>query len=126
MNHKELLAESVAMLRDRGADYGDENALYERVCLIYNLMTGEQLTPWHAAIFMTALKMARIRTSAQKLDNYVDGVNYLAFAGQFAEARSEKIRPTVPIPVEIEEQVDEDIKRMAEMFAPVKVDNPDA
>lgn len=124
MNHKEILAESVAMLRDRGNEYGDENELYERACLMFNLITGGDFTPWHAAMFMAVLKMARIRTSHQKLDNYVDGVNYLAFAGQFADARSEIVRPSVP--VEITDKMEEDIKRMAQKFAPVKVDDPDA
>jgi hypothetical protein len=129
MNHIELLNESVSMLRDRGNDYGDENELFERTCIIFNLMTGLDFTPWHGAMWMTALKMARIKPNHQKLDNYVDGINYMAFAGQFAEAKGDIVRPTIPGPqLKAEEEVDEGMKRMVELLSNrnQQSDNPDA
>jgi hypothetical protein len=124
MDHKEILANAIDTLRDRGMDYGDENALFERTCSIYNLITGEAFTPWQANMFMTALKMARIQPNRSKADNYVDGINYLAFAGQFAQAKTERVSVSMPTPLGPTDQVEDDIKHIAQMFAPVKPDWP--
>ena len=120
MDHKQILSDAINTLRDRGQDYGDENELFERTCSIYNLMTGESLTPWQANMFMTSLKMARIKSDRSKADNYVDGINYLAFAGQFAQAKPGRVAMSAPTPLGPTDQVEDDIKRMAQMFAPVK------
>ena len=119
MDHKQILSDAVTLLKERGQDYGDENELFERTCSIYNLMTGESFTPWQANIFMTALKMARIKSHRSKADNYIDGINYLAFAGQFAQAKPGRVAVSMPSPLGPQDQVEEDIKRMAQMFAPV-------
>jgi len=119
MDHKQILSDAVTLLKERGQDYGDENELFERTCSIYNLMTGESFTPWQANIFMTALKMARIKSNRSKADNYIDGINYLAFAGQFAQAKPGRVAVSMPSPLGPQDQVEEDIKRMAQMFAPV-------
>ena len=126
MDHKQILSNAVDTLRDRGMDYGDENELFERTCSIYNLITGEALSPWQANMFMTALKMARIKSNRGKADNYVDGINYLAFAGQFAQAKPGRVAVSMPTPLGPADQVEDDIKRMAQMFAPVKPDEPQA
>jgi hypothetical protein len=56
---------------------------------------------------MTAMKMARITSSPTLDDNYVDGINYLAFASQFSS--SEEQAKTA---------LEEDIAAMARKFAP--------
>jgi hypothetical protein len=124
MDHKEILNDAVTALQDRGQDYGDVSELFERACSIYNLMTGENFTPWQANMFMTALKMARIKPNRSKSDNYVDGINYLAFAGQFAQAKPGRVFVSAPTPLGPADQVEDDIKRMAQMFAPVRPDEP--
>jgi hypothetical protein len=124
MDHKEILSQSVNTLRDRGEEYGDENALFERTCSIYNLITGEAFTPWQANMFMTALKMARIQPNRSKADNYIDGINYLAFAGQFAQAKPGRVFVSTPTPLGPTDQVEDDIRHIAQMFAPVKPDWP--
>ena len=101
MDHKEILSDAVNTLRDRGEQYGDENELFERACSIYNLITGDSMTPWQANMWMTSLKMARIKPNRGKADNYVDGINYLAFAGSLAV-----------------NNIEEDIADMAKKLAP--------
>lgn len=96
MDHKEILADAINVLQDRGADYGSVDELFERACSIYNLITGESFTPWQANVWMTSLKMARIKTNRGKADNYIDGINYLAFAGQFAKAQPGRVVVTAP------------------------------
>ena len=120
MDYKDIIGEAITTIEDRGEDYGDVNEMFERVCGIYNLMTGESFTPWQANMFMTALKMARIRSNRSKADNYVDGINYMAFAGQFAQAKTERVSVSVPTPLGPTDQVEDDIKRIAQMFAPVQ------
>ena len=120
MDHKEILSDAVNTLKDRGEQYGNENELFERACSIYNLITGENMTPWQANIWMHSLKLARIKPNRGKADNYVDGINYLAFAGQFAQAKPGRVFVSAPTPLGPQDQVEEDIKRMAQMLAPVK------
>ena len=84
MNHTEILTESVLILRDRDTQYGSMEDTMVRACEIFEMITGKELTPYEANIFMHSLKLSRIRKSPTKSDNYVDGVNYLAFAGEFA------------------------------------------
>jgi hypothetical protein len=84
MNHTEILTEAVMILRDRDEQYGKMQDVVIRACEIFELTTGKEMSPYHANMFMHSLKLARLRTSPQKPDNYVDGINYLAFAGEFA------------------------------------------
>ena len=96
MDHRQILADAINTLQDRGQDYGDVSELFERACSIYNLTTGESFTPWQANIFMTSLKMARIKSNRAKADNYIDGINYIAFAGQFANAATGRVAFSMP------------------------------
>ena len=84
MDHTAILTDAVMTLRNRDDQYGSMKETMTRACQIFELITGSPLSPYHANVFMHALKLSRIRTSPGKLDNYVDGINYLAFAGEFA------------------------------------------
>ena len=84
MDHAAILTDAVITLRNRDDQYGNMAETMTRACQIFELITGSPLSPYHANVFMHALKLSRIRTSPGKLDNYVDGINYLAFAGEFA------------------------------------------
>jgi SRSO17 transposase len=84
MNHTQILTESVLTLRDRDVQYGSMEETMIRACEIFEMITGREFSPYEANIFMHSLKLSRIRKSPTKADNYIDGVNYLAFAGEFA------------------------------------------
>ena len=84
MDHKQILGEAIAILRDRDAEYGQMNDVIIRACEIFELTTGKEFSPYYANMFMHSLKLARIKGTPSKLDNYADGINYLAFAGEFA------------------------------------------
>jgi hypothetical protein len=84
MDHKQILGEAISILRDRDMQYGQMQDVVIRACEIFELTTGREMSAYHANMFMHSLKLARLRTSPQKPDNYVDGINYLAFAGEFA------------------------------------------
>jgi hypothetical protein len=84
MEHKAILGSAAAILRERNEQYGDMTVTITRACDIYGLITGKTLTAYEANIFLHALKLARIRVAPAKKDSYIDGINYLAFAGEFA------------------------------------------
>jgi hypothetical protein len=87
-------------------------------------MTGNSISPWQGAMFMQAIKMARIKTSATKTDNYVDGVNYLAFAAQFATGDDQPAASPLKVTGATHESIltndlEDGIKEIAAKFAPV-------
>ena len=84
MKYNDLMMRAAHEYNDRAPVYGSFEDLFDRACQIYQLMTGNTLTPWQGAMFMQSLKMARMKHSPGKMDNYVDSMNYTAFAGQFA------------------------------------------
>lgn len=84
MNHKAILNESIAILHERNAQYGEMEATFIRACEIFELITGMEFSPYYANMFMHSLKLARIKSAPEKPDSYIDGINYLAFAGEFA------------------------------------------
>jgi hypothetical protein len=120
LDYSELMNEAISSVQEHRLEYGVVSDLFERACSIYNLITGEGFTPWQANMFMTSLKMASIKPNRSKADNYVEGINYLAFAGQFAQAKPGRVFVSAPTPLGPTDQVEDDIKRMAQMFAPVK------
>lgn len=124
MNHKEVLESAGSILRDRADLYGSEEILFERACALYNILTGQSLTPFEANAFMVCMKMARMRFDRKVADNYIDTINYLSFMAQFAEVTN-----PVPVPVKMAKgkipdmgtmpkHVEDEIKELAEKFKP--------
>jgi hypothetical protein len=87
MNHTEFLEKALTLVDVRGEEYGDLDENFERIISIFDAMTGIGLTCHEAALFLVAVKMARLKTSPDKADTYADAINYLAFAGQFGDAK---------------------------------------
>jgi hypothetical protein len=69
-------------------------------------MLDRVITPYEIAIIHVATKMARMTSDPKKADNYVDGVNYMAFAAQFAGIQTSTAE-------------EEEIAALARKFAPV-------
>jgi hypothetical protein len=86
MHHIEFLEKALTLVDERGEDYGDVEENFMRIVSIFDAMTGVELTCHQAALFLVAVKMARLQTSPDKADTYADAINYLAFAGQFGDA----------------------------------------
>jgi len=125
MNHKEVLQSAASTLTDRADLYGSEEVLFERACALYNIFTGQSLTPFEANAFMVCLKMARMRFDKRVADNYVDAINYLSFMAQFAGAEgtapvsAASVKPKIPDFVPFTKEVEDEIKELAEKFKPV-------
>ena len=88
VDHREVLQTSASVLNDRAAQYGDETACFDRVATIASTILGKNLTAYDISIIMVAMKLGRLREARQKVDTYVDAINYVAFAAQFAPASS--------------------------------------
>lgn len=77
-------------LGDRNASYGDPVKNYSHTAAIFNAISGHDLTAREAALFMVAVKLARLRTSPLKTDNYVDAMAYLGISHECAERESKQ------------------------------------
>jgi len=84
MDHKQILSDAISILRDREMQYGNIHDVTGRACDIFELITGVGMSSYHANIFLHSVKLARMKEAPEKPDNYADGINYLAFAGEFA------------------------------------------
>ena len=106
-NHTDILTASVVILGDRGRKYGNIEDTFERASKLATILLDKQITMYDVAMIFHAMEMARLNSSRTMDDNYIDGINYLAFAAQFSN---------------VEEQVkvalEEDIAAMARKFAP--------
>ena len=106
-NHTDILKQAATILGDRGRRYGSVEETFDRCAKLATIILGKQVTMYDAAIILSTMKMARITSTPSLDDNYVDGINYLAFASQFST--SEEQAKTA---------LEEDIAAMARKFAP--------
>lgn len=83
-NHKDILNLAAQTVAERGHRYGPVEASFDRIIKLFKLTTGRDLSMYEASMFLTCVKLARMADSPAHDDNYVDGINYLAFAAQFA------------------------------------------
>lgn len=109
MNHKDILAQSATLLRTRSEQHGAEEDVMDRACKIFESITGSRLSLYEASIFMHSYEMARMKKSFRNLNSVLTGIDYLALAGQFADA---ELGATL-------DREEADIKAMAAKLAPV-------
>lgn len=80
MNPHKILQEAADIIGERGQDYGGVEDNFSNIAAIYQAATGNAIGSYEVAMMMVALKLARIQVSPRKKDNYVDLINYAAFA----------------------------------------------
>lgn len=83
-NHRDILNLAAQTVGERGHQYGPVEACFDRIIKLFKLMTGRDITMYEAAMLMACVKLARMPENPTYDDNYIDGINYLAFAAQFA------------------------------------------
>jgi hypothetical protein len=86
MNLRDILAQSATLLRTRSEQHGAEEDVMDRACKIFENITGTHLSLYEASIFMHSYEMARMKKSFRNLNSVLNGIDYLALAGQFADA----------------------------------------
>lgn len=84
MRHTDIIAEAIRVLGPRGDVYGTVRGNHERIARIANELTGHSLSARDIAMVLVAVKLSRIAQSPDHVDSYVDAINYLSFAGEFA------------------------------------------
>ena len=86
MNRKDCLDEAIkCVCQDRQNTYGSPEKNFKVIAdywTVFLQSIGYEVTvlPWHVAVMMSQLKTARMASSPNHLDNYVDGCGYLANA----------------------------------------------
>lgn len=80
MNPHSILEEASNIIGERGQDYGGIEDNFARIAQIAQIILNVQVTPYHVAMILVATKLARMAGSRDKHDNYVDAINYIAFA----------------------------------------------
>lgn len=119
MKPHDVLTQASNLIGERGQDYGGIENNFLNIAAIANASTGLSLTPFHIAMIMVAVKIARIQQSPYKADNYHDGINYLAFAHELRPTAQSnwKDDPNMELSPEEEEMLEEIINRSKHLNA---------
>lgn len=82
----DLLSLAFELINARGADYDNAASLeqnFREAAAVASVVIGKELTARDIAMIMHCVKLIRSKSAPDKLDSYVDGMNYLAFAACF-------------------------------------------
>lgn len=88
MKRKETLDRAAAaVLSDRQTTYGTPEDNFGMIGKYWSIHLGREVTATDVAIMLGLLKMARLKTSPQHADNWVDMAGYAACGAEVAKAR---------------------------------------
>lgn len=82
----DLLTYAFELINARGSDYDNLSNIeqnYREIAAVASVIVGKTLTARDVAMVMATVKLIRSKSAPDKIDNYVDGMNYLAFAACF-------------------------------------------
>ena len=109
MEYREIMEKTIDIFHDRASQYGDLHETLDRQARIATLILNKPITSYDIALIQHACKLGRLQGDRAKLDSYVDGINYLAFAGMLAT-----IKP-----------IEDEIADLAKRFAPERTQGED-
>ena len=85
MQKSDLLEISKALVtKDRHETHGDARQNFALVAAYWSAHLGVELDATDIAIMMTLFKLARAKHNRSNLENWVDGIGYLACGGEIA------------------------------------------
>lgn len=73
-----------AVLRDRQSTYGDLEDNFTHTAALWSVHLGIDVTPTDVPILLALLKVARLKSSPDHMDNWVDIAGYAACGGEIA------------------------------------------
>ena len=73
-----------AVLQDRNNTYGSPEQSFKRIAAYWSILFGIDVEPWQVAEALILLKVTRIDSSPQHLDNWVDTAGYAACGAELA------------------------------------------
>jgi hypothetical protein len=82
MDYYEIMKSAAEVFNNRNPKYGDMRVGMENVAQISTIITGIQLSAHDVALVLHAVKLSRLGSDRKNPDHYIDGVNYMAFAGE--------------------------------------------
>lgn len=85
MEFKNVLLTAAKTADDRNTSYGTHDECFGRIAKIASAFFEEEIDEYKIAMILLFVKLGRIGDNKKYADNYVDGVNYLAFASHFAD-----------------------------------------
>ena len=95
--HMEILKKALLILKDRGAIYGGVEDHFTRAASIASLWLDREISARDVSMILASVKMARIATTPNHEDSFVDLCNYVAFAASFSGAApADGKAPTMP------------------------------
>ena len=82
MNYYDIMRNAAEVFNERNPRYGDMRVGMDNVAQIATIITGIHLTAHDVALVLHAVKLSRLSGDRKNPDHYIDGVNYMAFAGE--------------------------------------------
>ena len=82
MNYYDIMRNAAEIFNERNPKYGDMRVGMNNVAQIASIITGIELTAHDVALVLHAVKLLRLSGDRKNPDHYIDGVNYMAFAGE--------------------------------------------
>ena len=71
--------------KERAQEHGDLEQNFDRIADLWNsYLEGSYIGVKDVAVMMTLLKLARIRSNPENIDNWVDAAGYMACGGELA------------------------------------------
>jgi hypothetical protein len=80
MDPKAILEAAMALIDNRGVNYGGIEQNFDRAAKIASLKLDKNVSPYEVAIVLESVKDARRAISPDHYDSHIDGINYRAFA----------------------------------------------
>lgn len=85
VNPHEILIQAAEILRERAQTHGDFENNFQLIADMFSLRIGREFHPFEVCVLLECVKDARMFANPANTDNYLDGINYRAFASMFAE-----------------------------------------
>ena len=70
---------------ERQNKHGDKIRNHCNIASMWSSYLGKEITARDVALMMALLKIARTKTGSHNDDDYVDGIGYMAIAGEISE-----------------------------------------
>jgi hypothetical protein len=94
-------------------------ATFDRTAKLATILLNTEISAYEVVMVHVATKLARLQEARTLDDNYIDAMNYMAMAAQFAPVHSEP-KFTVSQEQEPVGIMEADIAEIAKRFAPVR------
>lgn len=90
MHYRDALKTAQQIMDERQARYASPEENFERIAALAELILQKPVSRYDVAMILFCVKLARQAAAPKHEDNIIDGINYLAFAGTFAQELEEE------------------------------------